>query len=121
MHTQITVADGNLVATMQGGDIVLAARRTVTVPLAHVVGVEETENLPEQARRGWKRVGGYWPGWFRNGGFQEGKTIAFWNISHIRRDRAVTITVCDEKFARLVLAVDDPDTTIAVIRAALAK
>ncbi len=119
MHTRITTTDGNLVATMQGVDVFLAARRTVTVPLAHVVGVEETGNLAEQGRRGWKRMGGYWPGWFRNGGFQEGRTVAFWNVSHLRRDRAVTITLRDEKFARLVLAVDEPQGAIATIRASL--
>jgi len=117
--TEITIQDGTLIARMTGIDIVLAARRKVVTPLAHIVSIEETPDLRQQAKRGWKLIGGYFPGWFRNGTFREDGHTAFWNVTGIATARAVTITLHDDRFSRLVLAVHDPKGTVASIRAAL--
>jgi len=117
--TEITIANGTLVARMIGIDAFLAARRKVTVPLSHITSAEETVNLRRQSGEGWKLIGGYLPGSFRNGTFRENNCTAFWNVTGIKRARAVTITLHDDRFSRLVLAVRDPENTVAMIRKAL--
>jgi len=117
--TEIMIQDGMLVAQMTGIDIVLAARRKVVTPLAHIVSIEETTDLRQQAKRGWKLIGSDFPGWFRNGTFREDGHTAFWNVTGIAAARAVTITLRDDRFSRLVLAVPDPKSIIASVRAAL--
>jgi len=117
--TEITIQNGTLIARMTGIDIVLAARRKVVTPLAHIVSIEETPDLRQQAKRGWKLIGGYLPGWFRNGTFREDGHTTFWNVTGIAAVRAVTITLRNDRFSQLVLAVHDPAGTIASIRAAL--
>ena len=64
-------------------------------------------------------MGGYLPGRFRNGTFRENGQTAFWNVTSIPTARAITITLRDDRFSRLVLAVADPERTIATICAAL--
>lgn len=117
--TEITIQNGTLVARMTGIDIVLAARRKVVTPLAHIVDIEETPDLRQQAKRGWKLIGSYFPGWFRNGTFREDGHTTFWNVTGIATARAVTITLRNDRFSQLVLAVHDPAGAIASIRAAL--
>ena len=88
--------------TISGWDVVWALKRSLTIPLAHVVGakVESVAGKP-----GWKIAGtdiprGFSAGWFRRQGRNE-----FW----VARQTAevVVIELRDEKYARLVL-VDDP-------------
>jgi len=117
--TEITIEKGTLVARMIGIDVLLAARRKVTVPLSHITSAEETANLRRQSGEGWKLIGGYFPGAFRNGTFRENGRTAFWNVTGIKRARAVTITLHDDRFSRLVLAVRDPENTVAMIHKAL--
>ena len=117
--TEITIQNGTLVARMTGIDIVLAARRKVVTPLAHIVDIEETPDLRQQAKRGWKLIGSYFPGWFRNGTFREDGHTTFWNVTGIATAHAVTITLRNDRFSQLVLAVHDPAGAIASIRAAL--
>ncbi len=117
--TEITIENGTLVARMIGIDALLAVRRKVTVPLSHIMSVEETADVRRQSHEGWKLMGGYFPGSFRNGTFRENGRTAFWNVTGIGRVRAVTITLHDDRFSRLVLAVRDPEHIIAMIRATL--
>lgn len=119
--TEITIENGVLVARMVGIDAVLAVRRAVAAPLSHIADVRETTDLRRQARGGWKLMGGYFPGWFRNGTFRENGQTAFWNVTGIANARVVTITLHDDRFSRLVLAVPDPERTIALIRTALSS
>lgn len=117
--TELTIQGGELIARITGIDTVLAARRKVVTPLAHIVSVEETRNVRQEAKRGWKLVGGYFPGWFRNGTFREDGHTTFWNVTGIATARAVTITLRDDRFSRLVLAVHDPEGVTRMIHAAL--
>lgn len=117
--TEITIENGTLVVRMVGFDAFLAVRRKVTVPLSHITSAEETTNLQQQSSEGWKLMGGYFPGSFRNGTFRENGQTAFWNVTGIARARAVTVNLHDNRFSRLVLAVRDPEQTVSMIRAAL--
>jgi hypothetical protein len=89
------------------------------VPLDHVAGVEVD---PGRARVPWSglsvRDAGSWaPGVVAAGSVRQEGEWAFWDV----RDptRAVIVHLADERFARMVVEVDDPEASAAAIRRAI--
>jgi hypothetical protein len=116
--TGVTVEGDHIKIQMDGLDTLLAVRHEMSVPLARIIGVEETQNLEQVSHVGWKEWGGYWPGKFRNGTFREGGKHVFWNVRDIKTARAVTIRLNDGFYDHLVLEVDDPAAVVAMIERA---
>ncbi len=119
--TDLTIDGSNLVVHMNKLDTVLAVRHTLTVPLTHITGVEEAQDVAAMSHEGFKEWGGYFPGVFRNGTFREEKKHVFWNVRGLKTARAIVITLADEFYVRLVLEVDDPAAAIHLIEEAREK
>jgi hypothetical protein len=110
----VDIKDQDLKVTISGWDVVWSLKRGLTIPLAHVVGAE-VESVA--GKPGWRIVGtgiprGFSAGWFRKQGKNE-----FW----IARQSAevVSIRLRDEKYARLVLQVDNPREVVDMVNAAV--
>ena len=58
------------------------------------------------------------PGVITAGTFHEHGERVFWDVHH--PERAIALSLRDESYAKLVIEVDDPETTIAAVEAALA-
>ena len=116
---KITIADGTLTVTMQGIDKILALRGHVSVPLAHIRGVELR---PEEARHLWHglRVGTNLPGVVTAGTFFTGDGQVFYDVHD--PDRTIAIDLADETYRRLIVDVDHdegPEEVAQRIRVAL--
>ena len=110
-------------ARIQGFDRVLALKSELAVPLSHVKGAEVS---PPEVRKRWGNLlRAHTPGtdlpFVKMAGsfmFLDGEH-AFWDVRD--PDRSVVITLEHERFARLVLEVDDPEATAAAVNAAVGR
>lgn len=113
----IQIHGDSLVVAMHGFDKVLALKSTVTIPLEHVLSVEQ--NLAEASAvwHGFK-IGTGIPGVLTAGSFFSKGEWTFWDV----RDpaQAVIIRLAHEHYSRLVVGVDDPQATLRLTRQALA-
>jgi len=121
--TKVEVQDDRLVARIQGLDQVLALKSELTIPLAHVKGAAVS---PPEVRRRWRNpLRAHVPGTDMPYVLMAGSFLfldgehAFWDVHD--PDRTVVIELDHERFAKLVLEVEDPQGTAAAINAAVAR
>jgi hypothetical protein len=120
--TKVEIEDGRLIARIEGLDHVLAFKSELSIPLAHVKGA--AVSLPDVRRR-WRNplrirlLGSDMPYVVMAGSFVflDGEH-AFWDVHD--PDRTVVIELDHERFAKLVLEVEDPQATAAAVNAAVA-
>jgi hypothetical protein len=116
---EVELAENTLSIHVRGMDQLWALRSHLEIPLSHVSGAEAA---PEVARRWWQglRSGGtHVPGVITAGTFhQEGERV-FWDVHD--PEKAIVIRLRDERYARLVIEVEDPPATVAAIQAALGQ
>ena len=116
--TAIDIEGDRLVVTVEGADKFWALRSRLEIPLAHVRGARIDQAFVSHERyRGLKIAGARVPGVITAGSFrQEGDTV-FWDVHH--PEKAIIIELADERYARLVMEVEDPSATVALITGAL--
>ena len=120
--TKVEIENDRLIARIQGLDQMLAFKSELSIPLAHVKGAAVS---PPEVRRRWRnplrmRVPGSDMPYVVMAGsfvFLDGEH-AFWDVHD--PDRTVVIELDHERFAELVLEVDDPQATAAAVNAAVA-
>jgi hypothetical protein len=109
----VELTDTHLVARLSWAEGLLALKRRVAVPWAHVRDARRADLAPE-ALAGWKVVGTQLPGGTRYGTFRRHGRTAFMALRH--PDRAVVVELAGERYAYLVLEVANPDAVAAEIR-----
>ena len=117
--TEVEVAEDALVVHVRGMDRLWALRSRLEIPLAHVVGAEVD---PETTRNWWKgfRAGGTQiPGVISAGTFYHEGDRVFWDVHD--PEKTVVIRLKDERYARLVIEVQDPPATVAAIQEAISQ
>lgn len=115
---KVRVDGRNLVVEPQGWHKVWALKSRVVVPANRV---REVVIDPDLARkpRGIRFPGTYIPGVITAGTYiHEGDRI-FWDVRD--PEKAVVIDLSGEKYARLVVEVDDPAEVVSQLRAALGR
>src|ERR1700731_2624989 len=121
--TNVEIQDDRLVARVQGLDQVLALRSELSIPLTHVRGAAVS---PPEVRQRWRNplrlkvLATDLPYVVMAGSFifLDGEH-AFWDVHD--PDRTIVVELDHERFARLVLEVEDPQATAAAITAATAE
>jgi hypothetical protein len=98
---------------MSGLDVIWALRRSLTIPLAHVV---EAKVEPVAGKPGWKMWGTGIPRGFSAGKFRSQGKSEFW-VAH-QKQAALVITLRDETYSRIVLQVENPQAAAEMINAA---
>ena len=116
---EVELAEDTLIVHVRGMDQLWALRSRLEIPLSHVVGAQAD---PQEAQWWWRgtRIGGtHMPGVITAGTFyQEGERV-FWDVHD--PEKTVVIRLKDERYARLVLEVEDPPATVAAIQEALGE
>ena len=110
----VDIKGKDLNVKISGWDMVWALKRELTVPLANVVGatVEGVAGKP-----GWKLVGTGIPRGLSAGRFRKDGQTSFW-VAH-QQAEAVVIALRDERYAKLVLQVSNPQDVAERINAAI--
>jgi hypothetical protein len=116
---EVELAKYALVVHVRGMDRLWALKSCLEIPLVHVVGAEIDPEIAQGWRKGLRAPGTHVPGVITAGTFyQEGERV-FW-VAH-DPERTVVIHLKDERYARLVIEVDDPAATAAAIQGALGE
>ncbi len=114
----ITIEDGMLVVTMHGADKLWALKSRLEIPMAHVRGAGiDPDFIRNERYKGIRAGGTSMPGVITAGTFRQHGDWVFWDVHE--PDKAVIIELADERYARLVVQVDDPYATAAAITKAL--
>jgi hypothetical protein len=115
--TKITIENGELVVEVEGFDKILAVRSRIAIAMAHVRGAR----IDPEAMRQWQGIkmpGARIPGVVTAGTFYRHGEKVFWDIHGGGAD-AIVIELDHGDFDRLIVEVDDPASTIAMINSAV--
>jgi hypothetical protein len=100
-------------------DQLWALKCRLEIPLSHVVGAEVDPEVTQGWRKGIRAPGTHVPGVITAGTFYQDGERVFWDVHDPQK--TVVIRLRDERYARLVIEVDDPPATAAVIQGALGE
>lgn len=112
----VRIDGDDLVVVIEGIHKVWALKSSLTIPLANVRGATADPGMIAEPK-GIRAPGTRVPGLITAGTFHLNGEKVFWDV----RDPAKTVVVelADEEYARLVLQVDDPRATVALVENAL--
>jgi hypothetical protein len=111
------IAEESLTVEVAGLHKLWCFKSSLTIPLAHIAGVHVAT---DEARKGWhglRAPGTHMPGLITAGTYYDKTGRVFWDVCDAAR--AIEIVLHDDRFARLVVEVDDPAAAIALIRRAI--
>ncbi|GLX50057.1 hypothetical protein Shyhy01_30070 [Streptomyces hygroscopicus subsp. hygroscopicus] len=109
---------GLLTAEFQGLDKLWTLKSRLEIPLAHVRGATHDPGIAREPK-GIRVAGTYFPGVITAGRFRHHGERLFWDVKN--PDKAVVIELADaESYDRLVIEVDDPRATVALIEQSIA-
>ena len=109
---RVEVVGDQLSVQIEGMDKLWTFKSRLEIPLAHVTDAE----ADPEVGKGWRGPGAQVPGVIVAGTFHHQGDRVFWDVHDPAK--AVVIHLADERYARLVIGVDDP-ATMAAIRCAL--
>ena len=116
----IELTENTLIVRIEGVDKFFAFKSQLEVPLSHVVGAEVDSLVVQEWGNWWKGVrilGAHVPGLLAAGNFYQQGERVFWDVHDPQK--AVTIRLTDEQYARLVIEVEDPAASITAIEEAV--
>jgi hypothetical protein len=117
--TEVELTRDALVVHVQGMDRLWALKSRLEIPLAHVVGAEVDPEVAREWHKGIRTPGTHVPGVITAGTFyQEGERV-FWDVHD--PDKTVVIHLKDERYAKLVIEVEDPNAMAVAIEGALSE
>ncbi|MGS2805897.1 hypothetical protein [Nocardia sp. MW-W600-9] len=115
---EVVIDGGNLIVRMEGLDKLWALKSHLSIPLANVRGATVDPGIVKE-RKGIRAPGTHLPGVITAGTFHIDGERVFWDV----RDgaKAVVIELADERYARLIVEVDDPAATVALIESSCVR
>lgn len=115
---QISVEGRDLVVEVEGMDKLWSLKSRLTIPLAHVRGATSDPGIVDEGQ-GLKLAGARIPGVIVAGTFRQDGERVFWDVHD--KSKAVVIELQDDTYARLVVQVDDPRSTVELVEQARAQ
>ena len=106
-----------MIVHVRGMDRLWALKSRLEIPLSHVVGAEVNLEVARQWRKGIRAPGSHVPGVITAGTLHQDDERVFWDVHD--PEKTVVIQLRDERYARLVIEVEDPRATTAAIQKAL--
>lgn len=116
---EVELAENTLIVHLRGMDRLWALKSRLQIPLTHVVGAEVDPQVAQGWRKGVRAPGTQVPGVITAGTFYQDGERVFWDVHD--PERSVVIHLRDERYARLVIEVDDPTATAVAIQGALGE
>ncbi|MCX4233147.1 hypothetical protein [Streptomyces ortus] len=115
--TLIRIEGDDLVVVIEGFDKLWSFKGSLTIPLANVRGATADPGIAADPK-GIRAPGSHVPGVITAGTFHQDGEKVFWNVRDAAK--AVVVELADERYARLVIQVDDPRAAVALVENALA-
>jgi hypothetical protein len=118
MAATISVVGDSLVVEVTGIDRLYSLnKRWVTVPIEHIVTVGSGVPFGRPLMPGLPWLANSFPGTFTVGSYRRKGKWTFWLVHDPRQ--TVLVTLRDDHYSQLVIEVDDPEATIALVSQAL--
>ncbi|SHO44967.1 conserved hypothetical protein [Nitrosotalea sinensis] len=118
MSGTIRIENKNLVFEMHGIDIILAIRKSITIPLEHVLSVS-TDRISWKPFEQIKVAGTSLPGVIKDGMFLSSDGLLFFEMHN--PDKCITVSLKNEKYKKIIFEVDDKESIAKTIRDALSN
>jgi hypothetical protein len=112
---RVTIEDNTLIIEIEGLDKLWALKSRLDIPITNVRGATRDPGIVHD-RKGIRAPGTYLPGVITAGTFYQDGDRVFWDVKD--PEKAVVIELADERYARLVIQVDDPRAVVALIEQA---
>ena len=116
MAGTVSVDDGNLVFELHGIDEFLSIKRSISIPLKHVVSVS-TEKVPWQPFNQMRIAGTSLTGVVKDGRFLSSDGMMFFEMHD--PDKCITVNLDHETYKKIVFEVDDKELAAQLINDAL--
>lgn len=113
---RISIDGDDLVVEIEGWDKLWSLRSRLVIPLANVRGATADPGAVA-GPKGLRAPGTSVPGVITAGTFHQDGEKVFWDVRDAAR--AVVVALADDRYARLVVQVDDPAATVDLIERAL--
>ncbi len=118
MSGTVKIEGENLVLEIHGIDVILAIKRTISIPLSHVVSVS-TDKVKWQPFQQLRVAGTSLPGVIKDGMFLSTYGLLFFEMHN--PDKCITISLNHEKFKKIIFEVPDKENAAKLIRDAISK
>ena len=116
MTGNIKIKNDNLIFELHGIDKILSIKRSITVPLEHVVSVS-TERVTLNPKLQMKLVGARLPTIIKDGRFLTSEGMMFFEMHD--PDKCVTVSLNHEKYKKIVFEVEDKEAVAQKINEAI--
>ena len=117
MAASIEVTGDSLVVHIDGKDKLWSLKSRLEIPLANVVSAASASAEAHSWLHGIRVGGTHVPGVITAGSFYSHGQLVFWDVHD--PDKAIGIELRDERYARLVIQVADPEAEIRRIAQAV--
>ncbi len=114
----VRIDDPFLIVEIEGLDKLWALKSRLEIPLANVRGATADPGMTKEPK-GIRAPGAYVPGVITAGTFHIDGERVFWDVHDSAK--AVVIELRDERYARLILQVESPRDTVALVERAIAR
>jgi len=115
---RVSIDGGDLVVDVEGMDKLWALKSRLTIPLQNVRGATADPGIVREGK-GFRAGGAHVPGVIVAGTFHDEGERIFWDVHDA--EKAVVIQLDDERYARLVIEVADPTSTVDLVEAAVSR
>src|SRR5215211_337103 len=117
--TEVELTGDALIVHVKGIDRLWSLKSRLEIPLAHVLDAEADTQVARDWQKGLRVPGTQLPGVITAGTFFQDGDRVFWDVRD--PEKTVVIRLEDERYARLVIEVEDPPSTVAAIEEAVGK
>ncbi|MDE1769454.1 MAG: hypothetical protein KGI28_02730 [Thaumarchaeota archaeon] len=118
MSGTIKIEGKNLIFEIHGIDVILAIRKSITIPLEHVVSVS-TDKVSWEPFQQLKVAGTSLPGVIKDGMFLSTDGLLFFEMHNT--DKCITLSLNNEKYKKIIFEVEDKEFVAKTIRSALSR
>ncbi len=118
MTGTIRIDDKNLVFEIHGIDIILAIKKSITIPLDHVSSVS-TDEVSWEPFQQLKIAGASLPGVIKDGIFLSKDGLLFFEMHDSKK--CITVSLNNEKYKKIIFEVQDKEFAAKIIRDAISN
>ncbi|MFD2112206.1 hypothetical protein [Thiorhodococcus fuscus] len=119
MSAKLSITGETLCVEMIGWHKIWSFKGQISVPIGHVESIRMGGEEARDWLSGIKLIGARVPKLIKAGTFRTHGEQVFWDVRD--PDKAVMIDLHDEKFAKLIIEVADPQAAIAEVEQAIAQ
>ncbi|HUL51719.1 MAG TPA: hypothetical protein VLT10_00430 [Verrucomicrobiae bacterium] len=116
MSGTVRIEGKNIIFEVHGIDVVLSFKRSITIPIQHIVSVT-TDTVPWEPFQQLKVAGTAFPGIIKDGVYLSRDGLLFFEMH--QPDKCITVSLNNEKYKKIIFEVDDKEAVAKVIRDAI--